>query len=365
MMALTLMGCPGNDPTTLTSSLNNPISLMVVGDTLFWIEDDTNGTGEDPSKSVIRSMPTKGGTVTTVLTQPHLDGNLTSDGTNLYFSFTIDTNGNAVSTIGSCSLTGGSVNTLTSGTVRTDKGQDANGHTEMFAVNGSLIFKADNVPQSDADPVISNVYSMPTGGGTPGIISQLPSPPTAASLVNNLYFADSTGAYFSWISTPISTGSSTFYFSVIPPGGGEPTNFESIPAASISPSSNMPGVGQVTEVNGTVFFAFNNLSNGTVELHSVPAAGGSPSTVATYSNESNGFLVGDANGLYLNNSVASNNPGIISVSLSGTATQFYTDQKALSTSVGNSRVIAIDSKNVYWVAGGFNGGQGTIHTKAR
>src|SRR5581483_8570395 len=112
--------------------------LTVVGNSLFWIENASSGHGLDASMSVIRTMPITGGTPTTVLSQPHLDGNLASDGSRLYFSYTV-TSPNSV--IASCGLDGGNMTTLGSG-VQTNLGEEATGETSMRVVNGTLYFAA-------------------------------------------------------------------------------------------------------------------------------------------------------------------------------------------------------------------------------
>ncbi len=358
--AVIAVGCGGSDPSSIASGLDNPLALMVSGGKLFWLEDATNGNGENQANSKIQSMPTTGGTPTTVLTQAYLDGNLATDGTKLYFSYTMPND--MTSTIASCGLDGSNVTTLATNVYV----QSESDYSEMFVVNGTVYVMAQPCASSSncSDTLdIEQPYSVSTTGGMAAPLYDLTvsaGPPSTASLGNELAYADTTGAYYSWVQTV--DGTATFYFS------DANTKIISIPVSSASDLSGfpMPGPGAITEASGTVFYLTSGGSSGGVTLWSVAAGTGTPSMVANFQNQNGGYLVGDANGLYMNNQVASNKPGIFSVTLSGTQTSVYTDNKlALSTSVGNDRIIALDSTNIYWVGGGFNAGQAVIHMQAR
>jgi hypothetical protein len=359
---LIAIGCGGSDSTVIASGLNEPLALTVSGGTLFWIEDASNGNGESPANSTIRSMPISGGKPTTLVTQPYLDGNLTTDGTKLYFSYTPP--GSQTSTIASCGLDGSNVTTLTTSIFVW--GSNAGGaFTEMFAVNGTLYVMGQpcNSASSCSDPInTEQPYSVPASGGGSDILYNLPvtAQPLVVSTGDNLVYADSSGVYYTWLQTVNGVG--TYYLS-----NGN-TQITSVPVASITAANGLPlpNVGSLTVVNGTAYYLAKEPSSNGITLFSFGAGGGMPSAVATFQNQNGQYVVGDSNGLYVNNQVASNSPGIYSVSLTGTQKSIYVDNKfAFSTSVGNDRILALDSTNVYWVGGGFNAGQGEIHKLAR
>jgi hypothetical protein len=207
---------------------------------------------------------------------------------------------------------------------------------------------------------------MPVGGGTPGIISQLIPEPTDASGVENVFVANNSGVFFSWLDVQNSNGASNTMLSQIAAGGGMPDNYIAVPTSSLNATNlPIPSGANLAVVGSTVFFLTGDPTSNAIVLNSVAVSGGTPSAVATFTNHSSDYLVGDSNGLYMNQSVASNKSGIFAVTLGGTATSFYADPLAFSTSVGNDRSLALDATNLYWVAGGFNAGQGTIHAKAR
>jgi hypothetical protein len=364
--ATILSGCLGSDATELASGLNSPASLIVVGDKLFWIDDDALGSGLDGNSS-IQSMPITGGKPTIVLSQHYLDGNLASDGTLLYFSYSDPIATATTSVIASCGLDGSNVKTLSAGSVYLHFNENTYHTTWMSIVNGTLYFQGE--PPTTTNPLLTNIYSMSATGGTPGIISALPAgTPAPVSESTTFYFADSTGVYFQWEEVQTDNTQSSFNLSSIGLGGGSPNTYFTVTLGQVASTltNPMPPAAGVAQANGTLYFLTSiDNSSDSVSLKSVSATGGSASTVATFAKQNGTFLVADANGMYMNNTVNSNNPGIFKVSTSGQQTSIYTDQKAFSTSVGNDRVLALDSKNVYWVAGGFNAGQGSIHAKAR
>jgi hypothetical protein len=67
------------DPNLFAKGLSNPTSLIVVGDTPFWVERDSSGNG------VAIATATKGGAPKRIVTQA-LCGDLASDGAHLFFT---------------------------------------------------------------------------------------------------------------------------------------------------------------------------------------------------------------------------------------------------------------------------------------
>jgi hypothetical protein len=361
ILAAAVLGACGPDPTTLASGLSNPSALLVNGSTLYWINDP------GAADSSIQSIPITGGKVTTVLSQAGLDGNLATDGTKLYFSSSASNS----SVIASCGLDGSGVTTLNS-TLQTNA-LPTNEVSAMFVADGTIYVAAElasgvcvavcdgPIPVTSPGPFI---FSIPAAGGNATVAVPMPETtnPMTATGLSTLYRVDSTGIYYSALTTPADpTGAYTSVYALSFSGGAPATLY----TVNYGASQTIPPAGGLTVINGTAYFLSATRSSSNETLLSVSATGGTATTVATYSNQTSTYLVGDANGLYVDNEVQSNSPGIFSATLSGTETSYVGSQHTLSTSVGQERVMVVDSQNVYWFAGGFNSGQGTVHAKAR
>ncbi|MHB8418665.1 MAG: hypothetical protein ACYDCL_11345 [Myxococcales bacterium] len=362
LAASALSACAPGDPTTLASGLTDPNSLTVNDGTIFWINSARH------SDSSIQSVAATGGKVTTVLSQANLDGNLATDGTSLYFSFPA-ANG-STSVISSCGLDGSNVQQLTSAV----QVETPSKLVSVLFAQGGTVYVAATVPPpgicvfncGTPFPVLSEgpfIWSLPSSGGTPVIAVPMPVTATHVELLGTLYRVDSSGIYYSSTSGDIPTGNQKIEIHSIALSGGSPATLWSV--SETGPMPYPPGGGGLTVAGDSAFWLADNFQTSDVELLSAPTAGGSPSTIQTYHNQMSTYLAGDSNGLFIDQEIQSNDPGIFSVSLSGTATSYVQSAHAFSTSVGSERQMVVDSTNVYWVAGGHNGGQATVHAKAR
>jgi hypothetical protein len=204
---------------------------------------------------------------------------------------------------------------------------------------------------------------MPTSGGTPAPLYQFPVN-NEEWVISALMVGTPSGIVMSDVNTSLTTGMSTYDMGVEALAGGAPTVLYSVTVANASTAPMVKSGGGVAVVGSNVLFITQASGGSEVFLQSAPLAGGTPTQVADLKPWSAGFLAADANGMYVDQSIASDTPGIYAVSASGTPTLF---QAAMVSSVdtGNPRELTLDAKNVYWVAGGFNGGQANVHAKAR
>jgi hypothetical protein len=340
----------GTDPTQLAGGLTDPQSLIVAGSKLFWVE------GQGTATSVIKSIPAAGGSVTTVVTTANLAGDLASDGTSLYFGILNSTTNKGE--IDSAGLDGSGQKPLTTTIAGWSGPTSQNGASDLFVVNGTLYFPGD---PTGAGVLV--VESMPTSGGTPtGLFSA--SSTSADTVLETLFGADSSGVTIAFGQVSLSTGMGSSNFGVVPLAGGAPSMLLSVPTAMATTTPFVNTGGGVVDVGGQLTYLSSVSSTNEVFVEKVAAAGGTPSQIADLKPWSAGWLVADANGIYVDQSIASDAPGIYTVSSTGSTTLFEAAQVA-SVTTGHARELVLDATHLYWIAGGFNGGQATVHAKAR
>jgi hypothetical protein len=334
----------------LANGLNKPVSLTVIGSTLYWV--DSAGT----ANSTIQSVPVTGGTVSTLVTKASLAGDLASDGTKLYFG-ALDSGGNSFE-IDSSGLDGSGVTALTTGQMGWTGPTSQNGTTDLMLVGSTLYFQCQ--PTNFLAEVLC---SMPTIGGTPAPM-WMTVENNVEYLVSALYVGTASGIVLWDVNSSLSTGMSSFSLGVEPLSGGAPSSLYTVPEASSTSMPMLNDGGGATVAGSNIVYLSQVSGQNEVFISSVPLAGGTPTQVADLKPWSAGFVAADASGMYVDQSIASDNPGIYTVSASGTPTLFQAAGVS-SVDTGNPRQLVLDSTNLYWIAGGFNGGQASVHAKAR
>jgi len=324
----------------LATGLAQPLSLTVVGDKLFWIEQHDSG-------GRIRSVGVAGGTPISITSFTDLDVNLASDGTSLYFTRLPDRQAVLpIWAIMKCDLDGTNVTTITQGTL-TPSENFGNGNG-LFIVNGTLYLAA--APVGEA---ISGLTSVTQAG----VVTALPA--VAPGGISYLSWADETGLYF-W------------------DNGGD----GGAPAFARSPlAGTAVGVwavnagfedGSYAFVNGDVYVALNNNADApetpitTITKITAGAGAGVDATLLVSLSNWTGTsisIAADTNGMFItrggNLGVGAALPGIYSVSMTtGATTLVQVDPSA--TAEG----LVLDAKNVYWFEQAFTD-RAILHATAR
>jgi hypothetical protein len=297
-------------------------ALTLVGSNLCWL--DSQGT----STASIKCVPTTGGTVTTVLNDPTLDQNMTTDGTLLYFTWTAAGDagqGNyQPSELDSVKVDGTSRTSLVTG-FSTQNATHQTPASELFFAGGNFYFVAAN------NTVITNqLMSAPLAGtSSPTLIN-----PAAGSAVG-LAYADSTGVYFTLDNalTPLE-----YDFSYVPLGGGTVTTL--YPGGPLA----YPVAGQVTVVGSTVYFPIDSATSNAVTFMSatVPPTGPATTLGSTIMGAEASGMIGDAQDLY----VLSDDHGIYTLSTT-TGVPTMVDPNAINENFSGA-IRALDSKNLYF-----------------
>lgn len=281
-----------------------------------------------------------------------LAGDLASDGTSLYFGILGPQNTGEIDSAG---MDGSGEAVLTTGIGGWDGKTSQNGTTDLFVVNGVLYFPGDDDSAPNPAPV---VLTMPIGGGAPTtLFPEVGS--TAVYNLETLYRVDASGAYLKYGALVLASSMNETALGVVPLGGGTPSMLQSATIANLPSTPLSDTGGGLTVVGGTItFVGLDSNSPNQVFLESVPAAGGpAPTQVGLLDPWSGVYLVGDASGMYIDQTIVQDTPGIYSLSPSGTPTLFV--------SAGGVSQLALDAENVYWIEGGITGGPGSVHAKAR
>jgi hypothetical protein len=289
------------------------------------------------------------------VTTANLVGDLTSDGTKLYYD--VYEGGDQVVDIWSSGLDGSGAATIA--TAGGNAPPNENAVSALLYYGGNLYLECPPV-SGNPDPV---VCSLPTGGGTPTpLFSNITS--TDIYTLQSLYTAGSAGVVLTYVDIPIATGVSNYDFGLVPLGtGGTPSNQYDVPIANASTSPQANSGGGVVVLGSNIVFIAHSPSGGSVVLMTAPLAGGTATTLATLPNWGATYIAADAAGGFIDQGVTSNGPGIYRLSSTGQTTPFQTG--AVSGVVpDNPREFVLDATNLYWVEGEPNGSD-SVHAKAR
>lgn len=304
-------------------------SLIVVGSTLYWVADATG----------IMSMPITGGTVTTVVNDGNVTGNLASDGTSLYFDINAGQSGGQ--NIESVSLTGTGLQTLASN-VSTKPMASGDVGDHFFVVNGTLYAGTGIGP-----------LAIPTAGGSSNLI-------ISSGSEMELLWVDSSGAYlsssFGWNGGP-GVG---FYDVPLPATPGSMATPTLLATPSTSLALIYPWAGDFAVVGGAAYYVDGGQSSAT--LYKAPVPSGPGTMVASLPGLLNAALVADANGAFVLEGQVTTDIYRIDLS-TGATTPFVPSKKALD---GNpvSLTKALDAHNLYYAVTESSGTDG-IYAKAR
>jgi hypothetical protein len=286
-------------------------------------------------------VPTTGGTVTTVLADPTLDENMTTDGTLLYFTWTSTTEDGGddgtfkASELDSVKVDGtGRTSLVTGFSTQTAGHQDP--ASELFLAGGNFYFVA---ASSYGNP---QLMSAPVGGAAaPGTVVGYP----ADGQVLDLAWADSTGVYFT-----LQTPANAINFSYVPlTGGATITTLYS--GGGIG--SYYPTAAQVTVVGSTVYFPVGpaeTSASASVQFMSatVPPTGLATTLGSAVSGSDAAGMIGDAQDMYV--FATGNGAGIYTLNLT-TGTPTGVDLNPANGDF-NGHIRALDSKNLYFGTGG-------------
>ena len=264
----------------------------------------------DTTNNAIVSVPTTGGTPTTIVSQPSagaIDGTLATDGTHLYFG--ADSGGTA--TMLSTDGTGGNQQTVATGLTVS---------APMLYLGGKLY--AEGIVNQGSPSILQ----IPTSGGSPVPIVA----PTTSSFL--LLYVDTSGVYFDGDASPTF---STDYVSFAN-AGTTSTLFTTMTNGTSS------AAGLLT-VGGTAYFVNSVEGSNDFTANLYKSTGGAMGTmVAMYPGVDPIAFIGDANGAFLFGSSSGTKPGVYKVDLgSGTATMWGTGQPKQGA--------ALDAKNVYFI----------------
>jgi len=317
----------------IASGLNDPADLAVSGSTLLLSDNAPQGSDQSvPNAGSIERVPVAGGTPSEVVGSLYAPGAIAVDGSNLYW---LDMDASFDVQIKKANLDGSSPSVLATLGDSASVDQD----TRLFAVNDTLYWGDDSL----------GVMSLPTSGGSP---TQLIAP--SALFGGPLVAAGSTGLV--WTE---GDGSNTLLRHAALDGTG---------AATLTTfATGLDGViyPAAVGVDGTnlVWFQVERSGGDDVSsLYEVALTGGTPTKVLDYDGEVDAMAV-DANGIYFHDDVAETE-AVYKVTGS-TSAIFHSAPNKLTTSANNQRSLRLDAANLYWVSGGFNGGQAALHKKAR
>jgi hypothetical protein len=309
--------------------------LTLVGSNLYWIDSQGSST------AAIKSVPTTGGTVTTVLADPTLDQNLTTDGTLLYFTWTSTTAdasaGLEPSELDSIKVDGtGRTSLVTGFSTQTANHQDP--ASELFLAGGNFYFVAastDGNPQLESAPL--------AGTSSPTVVVAYPT----QGQVLDLAYADSTGVYFTL--QTITPGSINFSWI---PLTANPTPVTLYSGGGIG--SFYPTAGQMAVVGNTLYFPVSpGVAGGsptvTFYTSSLPPTGAATALGSANAGTQVSGMIGDSQGLYA--FATGTGAGIYTIN---PTTGAHTSVDTGSAEFGdqNGEIRALDSKNLYFGASG-------------
>jgi hypothetical protein len=270
-----------------------------------------------------------------VLTDANLDLDLAWDGTSIFF---LRTTG-GTSEVDSIGVDGSGMKTLSSGIYADPPSGKV---SELFIAGGNVYFAG--WVEVDAGGYFGAILSVPTIGGSWSIAVQGTGAAYWGFNSANLIWADSSGAYFSYVPT---SGGGVRLTGYATPGG----------ALTVLTGVDNPISGNFTVLNGAAYYTDDSITGGfTAKLQKV-TPGGAPSTVATYTGEEGTTLAADGSGMFMLATGMAN--GIYRVDpTSGVQTPFDSANNDLDTAV-----FALDSKNLYFVE--VSAGKYSIWSKAR
>jgi hypothetical protein len=217
------------------------------GSNVYW-SNSADGT----SAGSIATVPLSGGTPTTLATSLNSPGDLTSDGTYLYF---MPNSNDYVAVLSKLALTGGTVSSLATGALGVD-----------VVTTGGWVYWTDYFAES--------ILAVPTGGGSVAtLVSGLATPWVIASDGVNLYWTEYNG----------SDAGTVMSVPAAAPDGGPPTTLVSALDSPYGVASD--GV--------SVYFGTSGSPDTSVSK--VPVGGGSVTTIVTGPTSANRMVVDSKN----------------------------------------------------------------------
>ena len=190
-----------------------------------------------------------------------------------------------------------------------------------------------------------------------------PTTATDVYAIEGVLAAGSYGVVISYTDTSVSSGSKTLDLGVVPLSGGPPVPFFTVAQSAAQTTPSFGSGGGIAVVGSDVVYLTSVPGSNEVHISSVPLAGGTPTAIADLKPWAATWLAADGSGIYVDQSLASDAPGIYSVGKNGTLTLFQA--AGASAGTANPRDFAMDANNLYWVAGGSNAGQASVYAKAR
>jgi hypothetical protein len=326
-------------------------NLLVTGSYLYFI-------GQVDGVTTIERMPTTGGSPSVLYTPPAGYGlaALGSDGTNLYFLVAYLGGGSGLEVV-TCGVDGSDPSTIFSptGGYAYSGGSEIGDGNSFFVVGGTLYLNAEM--NGDTAPV-----SIAPGGVLASVPIPVPSPSSTLVPLAALGWVDDAGLYFE--ATNATTQASWYGSSPLSGGSVSVLYTETNAQMYTETNAQMTGMGMVV-AGGNVYIAERELEGTSPPLSTItvapaaaaPDAGSSATTLASLSNWLLTSMVGDANGLYINDNEFSGAPapGVYSVSTTTGATTLVQPSP-----VAQVNQLALDATHVYWL-----GSDSTVHAKAR
>jgi len=329
----------------LPTGLTDPRSLTVVGNQLFWIQQNEDGSGNGS----IMSVGVGGGTPSAVVSLPNLDLNLTSDGISLYFTSTASSPlGQSQSTLWRCDLAGTHLATVAQD-VGTDFGWPGP-DSQIFLVDGVLDVLASQI--SGGELLLASISQA-------GVATFPPMPGPSGGTVMSLYWADQTGYY---VSVSDGTGGVVFWnagHELFHPSADQ--NARDYSLAVVNGEAYLMTIGGAATSTGTA-----GGPAATTAIWEAPATtagngGGATTVVASLPNWSSTGLAADAKGMYVTQAVTTNAPGIYSVSVTTGATTLLKDDPS-----GSAYDLTLAPTTLYWFEYTDDGHVGAnLHAKSR
>jgi hypothetical protein len=317
----------GGVETTLATGLGGVSSLLEIGSSLFWV---------DVSANKVMSVPTTGGTPSTIVSMPTgstLGGQMGTDGTLLYFV----ENENGSTTVDSSSLTGTNQQVIAAGVSLNIDGFYTG--PAMSYLSGNLYVLAD-----------SGILQIPVNGsdadGGASFYPIVPGQGQGSLTLGGILWLDSSSIYFNYADGAIE--GETQYAPFANPGN------ESTIYSVMSNTQNLPG--SLVVVGGTAYFMGTTVMAGMTATYTgtlyKSTAGAMATMVTTYANQQPGPFVADANGAYA--IMGGGSPGIYTINLSTGAETSFDMSMAAQTTKDDSAAL-LDSKNLYYASGQQNG----------
>ena len=325
------------------------MGLTVVGQNLYWVNGQNSPTGAiqsipidttcNPSTGVCTNQPK------TVLAYSQLQGDLTSDGSSLYFLGSDPNDAGAFDGVYSVGLDGTGLKTLASGLNLVVHGGNA---SEIFVVGGNVYCGVASLTTGGL-----SVISVPVGGGATTALVQGLNVQGGYQL-EDVPLVDSSGIYI-FYSYPSEGGTATS-LGYVPLSGGVPTALYTPTQFEQAPFGSGTWSGDFTDVGGTAYFIVD-INNTTIP----PFAGSfmkwtspsGPATKIAATVGELGGLVGDAKGMFALVNGAGE-AGIFRIDpTTGAMTPFW------SGGAPWDDVSALDANNLYFAS------SETLYAKAR